>query len=101
MLVEIVEKQRRAVSVVKTALLAAGINNRRVAAGFDSWTYQAGRVETCAVFVSAPDGTDIEPYYETGKSFVEAVRKLLAIIKKGQANKNGANPDDQSEEAPF
>lgn len=100
MLVEIVEKQRRAVSVVKTALLAAGINNRRVAAGFDIWTYQTARVVTCAVFVSAPEGANIEPFYESGKSFVEAVRKLLATIK-GQANENGANPSDQTGEAPF
>lgn len=98
MLVQLVEKQRRAVSVVKAALVGAGIHDRRVSVGFDSWTHPAGREESFAVFVSGPIGADIEPYYEKGKTIVEAVRNIIASIK-GRAN--SAKTDDQSEEAPF
>lgn len=100
MLAQLIDKQRRAVSVIRTALVSAGIRDRSVSAGFDSWTHPSGRVENYAVFISGPAEGDIEPYYETGKTIVEAVRKALATIK-GRGNKNGANPDDQSEEAPF
>jgi hypothetical protein len=98
MLVQLVEKQRRAVSVVKAALVGAGIHDRRVSAGFDSWTHPAGRDESFAVFVSGPIGADIEPYYEKGETIVEAVRKMLDSIK---GRTNSAKTDDQSEEAPF
>lgn len=97
-MVQLIEKQRRAVAVIKMALLNAGITGRSVSAGFDSWTYPAGRVENFAVFVSSPDGSNIEPYYEKGETIVEAVRKMIDSIK-GRAN--SAKADDRSEEAPF
>ncbi|MGZ8187821.1 MAG: hypothetical protein ACXWTP_00230 [Methylosarcina sp.] len=98
MFVQLVEKQQRAVAVVRAALLGVGITDRQVSAGYDSWTHPSGHAENFAVFVGAPAGTDIEPFYESGKSFVEAVKKMLASIK-GRAN--AAKSDDQSEVAPF
>jgi len=97
MLVQIVDKQRRAVSVVKTALLSVGISGRSVCVQSDSWMDEYGRRENYAVFVSAPRGSNIEPYYETGTTIVEVVRKVIDSIR----GKNGTNPDNQSELAPF
>jgi hypothetical protein len=97
MLVQLVEKQRRAVSVVKTALLGIGITGRSVCVQADSWSRPDGDDNRYSVFVLAPIGVDIEPYYETGETIVEAVRKMLDSIK-GKAN--SAQADDQSE-APF
>jgi hypothetical protein len=99
MLVQLVNKQRRAVGVVRTALLGAGVTGRSISAGYDSWTHPSGRSENFAVFVSAPAGADIEPYYETGKTIVEAVQKMVNTIKGKRLN--DAKPDDQSEKAPF
>ncbi|MGJ0483519.1 MAG: hypothetical protein ACR65R_03160 [Methylomicrobium sp.] len=96
---DLFEKQRRAVRVVKTALDNAGVHDRDVCAGCGSET-PADCAENFAVFVSAPLGADIEPYYETGKTMTEAVRKILATIK-GHEKTNGAKTDDQSEVAPF
>ncbi|WAK04602.1 hypothetical protein [Methylobacter sp. YRD-M1] len=98
MLVQLVDKQRRAVSVVKTALLRIGITGRSVCVQADSWSYPHGDNERYSVFVLAPIGVDVEPYYVTGKTIVEAVRNMIASIK-GRAN--SAKTDDQSEEAPF
>ena len=99
MLVQLVKKQRRAVSVVRTALLRAGITGRSVSAGYDNWSYPSGPVENFAVFVSGPTGADIEPYFETGKTIVEAVQKMVNTIKGKRLN--DAKPDNQSEKAPF
>ena len=101
MLVRLVDKQRRAVSVVKTALQGAGITGRSVCISVDNWSHSYGAVTAnIAVFVSAPDGGNVEPYYETGSSIAEAVRKTIDSIKGG-TNKNGTKTDDQSEVAPF
>lgn len=98
MLVELVDKQRRAVSVVKAALLNHGLGLRPVCVSVDSWVDQYGRRENYAVFVQS--GGNEEPFYETGSSIAEAVKNMLASLK-GRVNDNGANPDDQSGEAPF
>lgn len=99
MLVRLIDKQRRAADVIKTALVSAGMPNRSIAVNVDSWINQYGRHENYAVFVSAPVGSDIEPLYVTGNTLPEAVRNMIDSIKG--KTKNGANPDDQSEEAPF
>lgn len=98
MLVQIVEKQRRAVDVVKTALLGSGLGLRSVCVTADSWADQYGRRENFAVFVQS--GGNDEPFYVTGKTIVEAVKNMIASIK-GRINENGANPGNQSEKAPF
>jgi hypothetical protein len=98
MLVALVDKQRRAVSVVKAALLNHGLGLRPVCVTVDSWMDQYGRRENYAVFVQS--GGNDEPFYVTGKTIVEAVRNML-ISLKGRINDNGAKPDNQSEEAPF
>jgi len=97
MLVQIVDKQRRAVSVVKSALLSVGISGRSVCVQSDSWLDEYGRRENYAVFVSAPRGSNIEPYYETGTTIVEVVRKVIDSIR----GKNSAKSNNQSEIAPF
>jgi len=97
MLVNLVNKQHRAVSVVKTALLGVGITGRSICVHSDSWLDQYGRRENYAVFISAPIGSNTEPYYETGETLLEAVKKMVYSIR----GKNGTTPDDQSELAPF
>jgi hypothetical protein len=72
MLVEIVRKQRRAVSVVKAALLGAGIRGRAVCVTADVAN------KNYAVFVSSGVG---EPLYESGGSIVDAVKNILKVIK--------------------
>ena len=100
MLVRLVDKQRRAVSVVKTALQGAGITGRSVCVSAFNWSYSFGKDDAeFAVFVSAPEGANIEPSYETGSSIAEAVRKTISVIKGG-TNKNSAKTDE-SEVAPF
>lgn len=98
MLVQLVDKQRRAVSVVKTALLGSGLGFRPVCVTADSWVDQYGRRENFAVFVQSGDNE--EPFYVTGGTLVEAVKNMIASIK-GRINENGANPGNQSEKAPF
>ena len=98
MLVQLVDKQRRAVSVVKAALLGVGISGRAVCVNTASWSASYGDSENCSVFVSAPAGSDIEPFYVTGETIVEAVKNMIGSIK-GRAN--AAKSDDQSEIAPF
>jgi hypothetical protein len=98
MLASLLDKQHRAASVVKTALLGVGITGRAICINADSWTRDSGDYEKYAVFVSPPPGTDTEPFYETGKTLTEAVRKTIDSIK-GKAN--AAASDDQSEAATF
>lgn len=98
MFVHLLDKQRRAASAVKTALLGVGVSGRSICIQSVSWTANYGDYENYAVFVSAPAGSDIEPFYETGKSIVEAVRKTIASIK---GRSNAAKSDDQPEIATF
>ncbi len=97
MLNQIVNKHHRAANVVKTALISVGITGRSVCIQSDSWLDEYGRRENYAVFISAPIGSNIEPYYETGEKLVEVVRKMVDAIK----GKSSAKSDDQSEVAPF
>lgn len=81
-----VEKQRRAVSVVETALLGMGISGRSVCVSGGSEDCGYGNRHTAAaVFVSAPIGSNVEPCYETGRTIAEAVRNLIDSLK-GRAN---------------
>lgn len=96
MLVPIVDKQRRAVSVVKTALLGVGIRGRSICVQVSSWVNQYGNREDYMVFVSAPDGANVEPFYVTGKTIVEAVKNMIDSIK-GRADAKTEGP----EIAPF
>jgi hypothetical protein len=100
MFVEMAFKQRRAASVVHTALVGAGLYGRAIAVHADSWLDEFGRRENYAVFVSAPDGANTEPFYVTGKTITEAVRNMLSSIK-GNKTKNGTDSDNQPEKAPF
>jgi hypothetical protein len=97
MLVRSVDKQRRGVSVVKTALLGVGISGRSICVQVSSWVNQYGNREDYMVFVSAPDGANVEPFYETGQTLVEAVKKTLNSIK---GRVSGAKTE-VSEVAPF
>lgn len=95
MLVTIVEKQRRAVVIVKAALLRVGVSHRAVCVTADSWAHSGGVFrENYAVFISSGNG---EPFFETGGSIAEAVRNTLNAIK----GKYGTNTVDQTEVAPF
>ncbi len=96
MLLELVTKQRRAASVVKTALLRSGLGIRSVCVTADSWMDQYGRRENFAVFVQS--GGNDEPFYVTGKTITEAVKNMLDSIK---GRMNGAGQTDQAEPAPF
>lgn len=98
MLVEFFLKQRRAASVVTTALVGAGLSQRSICVTANSWADQYGHHENFAVFVQS--GGNDEPFYETGKTIVEAVKKVLAKLH-GRINDNGANPVDQTAVAPF
>jgi len=92
------EKQRRAVSVVKTALLSRGINDRSVCVSVESEVCGNGRRHAAAaVFVSAPSGSNVEPCYETGRTIAEAVRNLIDSLK---GRTSGAKTRT-SEIAPF
>ncbi len=97
MLVQFVDKQRRAVSVVKAALLSVGISGRSVCVQVSSWIDNYGRREDYSVFVSAPIGTDVEPFYVTGTTIVEAVKNMIDSIK-GRVNDAKS---DVAEVAPF
>ena len=97
MLVQKVNKHRQAASVVKTALVSAGFTSRSVCVQSDSWLDKNGHHVNYAVFVSAPIGSNIEPYYETGEKLVEVVRNVLDSIR----GKDGARSNNQSEIAPF
>lgn len=97
MLVQIVDKQRHAVNVVKTALLSVGITGRSVCVQVDNPHDQYETEENYSVFVSAPTGTNIEPFYVTGKTLVEAVKNMISSIKIEKSNAKTA----VSELAPF
>lgn len=97
MLVQIVDKQRRAVSVVKTALLSVGISGRPVCVQVSSWVNQYGRREDYSVFVSSAEGTNEEPFYVSGRTIVEAVKNMIDSIK-GRASDAKT---EVSEVAPF
>jgi hypothetical protein len=87
MLVKLVDKQHRAVSVVKTALLSAGITGRAVCVQVDdSRPDQYEKGENYSVFVSAPSGANIEPFYVTGTTLVEAVKNMVCSIKTGKTD---------------
>ncbi|MGZ4953904.1 MAG: hypothetical protein ACXV8Q_02235 [Methylobacter sp.] len=68
MLVQIVDKHRHAVNVIKTALLSVGITGRAVCVLIDNPRDQNESGEHYSVFVSAPTGANIEPFYVTGKT---------------------------------
>jgi hypothetical protein len=97
MLVQILDKQRHAVNVVKTALLSVGISDRSVCVQIDSSHDQYETAENYSVFVSAPAGANTEPFYVTGKTLVEAVKNVISSIK---IEKNSAKTE-ASEVAPF
>lgn len=84
MLVQLVDKQRHAVNVVKTALLSVGITERAVCVQVDNRSDPCGTGENYSVFVSAPAGANIEPFYATGKTLVEAVKNMVCSIKIGK-----------------
>ncbi len=94
-------KQQRAVQVVQAALLRVGCPNRSVCVTVDQWCFKVDQTEhlrqSCAVFVSAPQGQDCEPAYETGLTLVEAVRKVL----NGLHGKTNGTALDNSAAAPF
>ena len=81
MLVQMLDKQRRAVSVVKTALLSVGIHNRAVCVQVQNWSFAHGNNNYFAVFIAAQEGSNVEPFYSTGNSIAEAVRNTLKAIK--------------------
>ncbi|HEY8219113.1 MAG TPA: hypothetical protein VIF86_03340 [Methylobacter sp.] len=97
MLVHIVDKQRYAVDVVKTALLSVGITGRTVCVQVYNRRDQCEKGENYSVFVSAPTGANIEPFFVTGKTLVEAVKNTICSVKAG---KNSASTE-ASEVAPF
>lgn len=98
MLVQIIDKQKRAVSVVKTALLGVGISGRSVCVTVDNWAYSGDRTGTnIGVFVSPPIGEDVEPFYETGQTIAETVKKIVNSIKGRASDAKTGIP----EVAPF
>ncbi len=78
-------------------MLSVGISGRSVCVQSDSWLDEYGRRENYAVFVSAPSGSNIEPYYETGEKLVEVVSNVINSIR----GKNSAKSDVNIEIAPF
>jgi hypothetical protein len=95
------EKQRRAVNVIRTALDSRGWYDRDVSACCASRALLSDCAENFAVFVSAPPGADAEPYYETGRTITEAVRKILAAVKGYPSDDGSKTTDDKPEAAPF
>ena len=101
MLVKIVDKQRRAVSTVKMALLGVGITGRAVCVTVNSWDFGYENdqdIERFAVFVASSGGT--EPFYATGETIVEAVRNTINTIK-GRSKRTATNDESEAEAAPF
>ncbi|TRZ67800.1 MAG: hypothetical protein D4R98_03420 [Comamonadaceae bacterium] len=99
MLINIVDKQRRAVSAVKMALLGVGITGRAVCVTVNNWDWGFENTlnpERFAVFIASHEGT--EPFYETGETIVEAVRNTINAIKD---RSNGTASADEPEAAPF
>lgn len=84
MLVQIIDKHRHAVNVIKAALLSVGISGRAVCVLIDNPHDQNEAEKNYSVFVSAPTGANIEPFYVTGKTLVEAVKNMICSIKTGK-----------------
>jgi len=103
MLNQIVNKHRRAASVVKTVLINAGISQYSVCVNSNNkqWLGTPGITpannQEYAIFIYCQNGTNTEPYFETGEKLVEVVRKMIDAIK----GKNSTKSDNQSEIAPF
>ncbi|MGZ4981222.1 MAG: hypothetical protein ACXV8P_06790 [Methylobacter sp.] len=97
MLVQIVDKQRHAVNVVKTALFSVGITGRAVCVQVYNRGDQYEEGENYSVFVSAPTGANIEPFFVTGKTIVEAVKNTICSVKAGKSSAT----TEVSEIAPF
>jgi len=95
MLVQIVDKQRRGANVIKLALSNVGIKGRSICVNVASRKDSGINV---GVFVSAPEGADVEPFYVTGNTILEGVKNMLDAIK-GRAE-NGAITNE-FEIAPF
>lgn len=83
MLVAIADKQRRAVSVVKAALLSKGFSNRSISVVVKNSAHCVNEIGSnslsVGVFVAALGNT--AAYYETGSSVAEAVRNMVNSIK--------------------
>ena len=103
MLAQIVNKHRRAASVVKTALINAGKSEHSVCVSSNNkhWLgdprVTPANNQEYAIFICSTSGTNTEPYYETGERLAEVVKKMINAIK----GKKNAKSDDQSEIAPF
>jgi hypothetical protein len=98
MLGQLVDKQRRAVAVVKEAMKAQGLPDCSVCVTVHNWGAISGNYQNCAVFIQSLGNE--EPSYETGVSVVEAVKKTLIILKGRYLVRDGATMDE-STEAPF
>ena len=97
MLVQIVDKQRRALAWLKRPCLVAALLAASVCVQVSSWVSQYGNREDYSVFVSAPDGANVEPFFVTGKTIVEAVKNMLDSIKGRVSDAK----TEVSEVAPF
>lgn len=97
MLVQIVDKQRHGVNVVKLALSNVGIKGRSICVNVANLTNYRD-IQNVAIFVSPPEGADVEPFYETGKTIAEGVKNMLNAIKSKAENGAIAN---EFEIAPF
>lgn len=95
MLVKIVDKQRHGVSVIKLALSNVGIKGRSICVNVAS---RKDNDVNVGVFVSAPEGANIEPFYVTGNTIAEGVKNMLNAIKS--KTENGAITN-QFEITPF
>lgn len=82
MLVAIASKQRRAVSVVKAALLGRGAGNRRVSVTVQNSAHDVNEIRGHSVGVFVAAFGDAAAYYETGCSMAEAVRNTVNAIKR-------------------
>ncbi len=103
MLVQLVNKQRQAARVVETALINAGIARHSVCVSSNNkqWLGEPEITPTnnqeYAIFIYSPSGSNTEPYFETGKSLVEVVRRTIDSIR----GKNSAKSNEKLEVAPF
>jgi hypothetical protein len=98
MLTKLVDKQRRAVAVVKEAMRTQGLPDRSVCVTVENWSANSGNYQNCAVFIQSLGNE--EPSYETGVSVVEAVKKTVDFLK-GRLIYNSAPFDGNEEEALF
>ena len=93
-------KQRRAINVIKSALLGAGLGDRGISVVVHQETVASVNADypTVAVFVSGPQGQEIEPFFETGATVVAAVKAMRHTIK---AHNNNATRIVHTDVAPF